>query len=168
MSAAAASTRERTFAWEDPAVALRAGAGLSGLEYLEGIAAGTIPPPPVAAMLDFAIVEIAPGRVAFSMTPQEWMYNPLGSVHGGVVATLLDTCMGCAVHSLLAAGAGYTTTDLQVRYVRSLTASTGPVIAEGSVVHLGRRLATAEGRLRPAHGDDRLLAHASTGAAILV
>ena len=100
------------------------------------------------------------------MEPAEWMYNPIGSVHGGVAATLLDSCMGCAVHTTLDAGVGYTTTDLQVRYIRAMSSTTGRVLAEGRVVHAGRRTATAEGRLF-VEADDTLIAHASTGCVIL-
>ena len=102
----------------------------------------------------------------FGVEPAEWMYNPIGSVHGGVAATLLDSCMGCAIHTTLEAGTGYTTSDLQVRYIRAMSAATGTVHAEGRVVHLGRRMATAEGTLFVA-GDGKLLAHATTACVIL-
>ena len=94
------------------------------------------------------------------------MYNPIGSVHGGIAATLLDSCMGCAVHTTLPAGVGYTTSDLQVRYIRGMTAETGPVLAEGIVVHAGRRTATAEGRLF-VKDTEQLLAHGTTGCVVL-
>ena len=100
------------------------------------------------------------------MEPAEWMYNPIGSVHGGIAATILDSCMGCAVHTTLDAGVGYTTTDLQVRYLRPMSAQGGRVLAEGTVVHAGRRIATAEGRIW-AEGDGTLIAHGTTGCAIL-
>ncbi len=100
------------------------------------------------------------------MDPAQWMFNPLGTVHGGVAATMLDSCMGCAVHTTLAAGVGYTTTDLQVRYIRAMGEGTGRVLAEGHVVHAGRRTATAEGRLFR-ESDGTLLAHGTTGCAIL-
>lgn len=164
---AAAGTRERTYAWEDPAAAARAGANLSGLEFLQAIVDGEIPPPPVGAMLALEPVEVSPGRALFAMRAQEWMYNPLGSVHGGVVATLLDTCMGCAVQTLLPVGVGYTTSDLQVRYLRALTLQTGRVLAEGTTVHCGRRIATAEARVWADGDPDRLLATATSGAIIL-
>jgi uncharacterized protein (TIGR00369 family) len=100
------------------------------------------------------------------MQPAEWMYNPLGSVHGGIAATILDSCMGCAVHSTLEPGVGFTTSDLQVRYVRAMSDTTGRVLAEGRVVHRGRRTATAEGRLFT-QDDEALIAHATTGCVIL-
>jgi uncharacterized protein (TIGR00369 family) len=114
-----------------------------------------------------SVVEVGSGRAVFAIEPAEWMYNPLGSVHGGIAATLLDSCMGCAVHTTLDAGVGYTTTDLQVRYLRGIRAGAGRVLAEGQVVHAGRRTATAEGRLYLEEDPDVLFAHASTGCAIL-
>jgi uncharacterized protein (TIGR00369 family) len=157
--------RERRFTWDDPAATAAAATGLTGLQCMEAVVEGALAPPPIARLLDFAIVEVSPGCAVFALEPAEWMYNPLGSVHGGVAATLLDSCMGCAVHTTLEAGVGYTTTDLQVRFIRALTASSGRVLAEGHVVHRGRRTATAEGRLF-VESDEVLLAHATTGCAI--
>jgi len=159
-------TRSRTFTWHDPAATAAAGAALSGLDYLSAIASGELPPPPIAELLGFEIVEAEPGRAVFAAQPAEWMYNPIGMVHGGVAATLLDSCMGCAVQTTLPAGVGYTTTDLHVRYIRAMGHATGRVLAEGRVVHAGRRTATAEGRLF-VEADETLIAHASTGCAIL-
>ena len=160
------ATRQRTFTWEDPAATAAVGLELAGLEYIRRIADGTLPPPPIARLLDFTIVEAEDGHAVFAMEPAEWMYNPIGMVHGGVAATILDSCMGCAVHTTLEAGVGYTTTDLQVRYVRAMGKDTGRVLADGRVVHRGRRTATAEGRLY-AEVDGALIAHASTGCVIL-
>jgi uncharacterized protein (TIGR00369 family) len=164
---AVSQRRVRRFHWEDPIAALESTVGLSGLEIMQGIIAGTISPPPIARALEMSVVEVEHGRAVFALEPAEWMYNPIGSVHGGVAATILDSCMGCAVHTTLAAGVGYTTTDLQVRYLRSMRAGDGRVLAEGRVVHGGRRTATAEGRLFLEGEQDRLLAHASTGCMIL-
>ena len=158
--------RVRSFSWEDPAAMAQVASELSGLDYMRGISDGTQPRPPIAAMFGLSIPEIAVGRAVFAMEPAEWMYNPIGSVHGGVAAMLLDSCMGCAVHTTLEAGVGYTTTDLQVRYIRGMDASTGRVLAEGTVVHSGRRTATAEGRLF-VQETGTLLAHATTGCVIL-
>ncbi len=158
--------RTRSFSWEDPTATAAAGLEMTGLECMRAIMDGTLPPPPIARLLGFTIVEVEDGRAVFAMEPAEWMYNPIGSVHGGIAATLLDSCMGCAVHTTLAAGVGYTTTDLQVRYIRGMSHSTGRVLAEGRVVHGGKRTATAEGRLF-AQDDERLIAHGSTGCAIL-
>ncbi|HEX4466274.1 MAG TPA: PaaI family thioesterase [Solirubrobacteraceae bacterium] len=158
--------RRRTFEWSDPAVLLAGAEGRSGLEYMRAIAGGELPAPPIARLFGFEIVEADVGRAVFALEPAEWMYNPIGSVHGGVAATLLDSCMGCAVHTTLETDVGYTTTDLQVRYLRGMTATTGRVLAEGRVVHSGKRTATAEGRLFVELGE-RLLAHGSTGCVIL-
>jgi len=163
---AAARERTRTFSWHDPLLAAARGRTLTGLEHIRGISDGTIPAPPVAQLLGFEIVAADEGRAVFALEPQEWMYNPIGSVHGGITATLLDSCMGCAVHTTLPAGVGYTTTDLQVRYVRAMSEATGRVLAEGRVVHTGTRTATAEGRLF-VESDGTLIAHASTGCVIL-
>ena len=133
---------------------------------MQAIVDGTLPPPPIARLLDFELVEVEDGRAVFAMEPAEWMYNPIGSVHGGIAATILDSCMGCAVHTTLEAGVGYTTTDLQVRYLRAMSDTTGRVLAEGRVIHRGKRTATAEGRLFVESGE-RLIAHATTGCVIL-
>ncbi len=161
--------RTRTFGWEDPAATAAtaaAGAGLSGLERMRSIVDGTLPPPPIARLLDFALVNVEHGRAVFAMEPAEWMYNPIGSVHGGVAATLLDSCMGCAVHTTLPVGGAYTTTDLHVRYIRAISHDTGRVLAEGRVVHAGRRTATVDARLF-VEADERLLAHGSCGCVML-
>ncbi len=159
------STRERSFTWEDPAATAAVGLELTGLEYMQRIATGMIPPPPIARLLAFTIAEAEHGHAVFALEPAEWMYNPIGMVHGGIAATILDSCMGCAVHTTLEAGVGYTTTDLQVRYIRAMGADTGRALADGRVVHVGRRTATAEGRLY-AESDGRLIAHATTGCVI--
>ncbi len=155
------NARERTFRWEDPAQALGRAAGLSGLEALRAVADGTLPPPPIAVALGFELADVTEGAASFAMVPAEHMYNPIGGVHGGVIATLLDSAMGCAVQSTLPAGVGLGTTDLQVRYLRTVTLATGRVRAEGTVVHRGARLATAEGRL-VAEATGKLLATATT------
>jgi len=158
--------RTRSFSWQDPAATAAAAMELPGLQCMQAIVDGTLPPPPIARLLDFELVEVQDGRALFAMQPAEWMYNPIGSVHGGIAATILDSCMGCAVHTTLEAGVGYTTADLQVRYLRAMSDTTGRVLAEGRVIHRGRRTATAEGRLF-VESDERLLAHGSTGCVIL-
>jgi uncharacterized protein (TIGR00369 family) len=158
--------RTRSFSWEDPTATAAAGLQMPGLECMRSIMDGVLPPPPIARLLDFTITEAEDGRAVFAMEPAEWMYNPIGSVHGGIAATILDSCMGCAVHTTLEAGVGYTTTDLQVRYIRAMGETTGRVLAEGRVVHRGRRTATAEGRLF-VESDETLIAHATTGCVIL-
>jgi uncharacterized protein (TIGR00369 family) len=161
-----AAARSRTFTWADPFATARALAELPGLEAMRRIAAGELPPPPVASLLDFEIDLVEPGRVIFAFTPAEWAYNPIGSVHGGIIATLLDSALACAVHTTLAAGQAYTTTDLHVRYVRPISAGSGRVLAEGNVVHVGRRLATAEGRLYAEEGG-KLFATATTSCSVI-
>jgi uncharacterized protein (TIGR00369 family) len=160
-------TRVRTFEWEDPKDLAAAAHGMSGLQFMQSIAAGVHPPPPIAQLMEMRIAEVEHGRAVFALEPRDWMYNPIGSVHGGVAATILDSCMGCAVHTTLEPGVGYTTTDLQVRYLRAMRAGDGRVLAEGRVVHRGGRMATAEGRLYLESDPDVLFAHASTGCVIL-
>ena len=142
-----ATDRTRTIRWEDPLATAARGREMSGLELLEAIRAGRLPPPPIAVLLGFSIVELGEGQVTFAVTPAEYHYNPIGVVHGGVAATLLDTVMGCAVQSKLPRGRAYTTLDVQVRYLRPLTLETGRVLGLGRVVHAGGRIATAEGRI---------------------
>jgi uncharacterized protein (TIGR00369 family) len=132
----------------------------SGLDFLRRIADGTVPQPPIAATLGFILAEAAPGLVVFTMTPDGRHYNPIGAVHGGVACTLLDSCMSCAVQTHVPKGFGYTTLELKVNLVRPITASTGPIRAEGRSLHTGRRSGTAEGKILDARGN--LLAHGTT------
>jgi uncharacterized protein (TIGR00369 family) len=141
-------------------------ASMSGLDLLNAMIAGRLPGPPIMQTLDFTLTEVEHGRALFEGHPAFQHYNPLGTVHGGYAATLLDSCMGCAVHTTLPAGVGYTTTDVQLRYIRAMGGATGRVLAEGRVVHAGRRTATAEGRVFT-QDDETLIAHGSTGCAIL-
>jgi uncharacterized protein (TIGR00369 family) len=141
------SLRTRTFTWHDARAIDAEGRKMSGLEFLRaGIDART-PKAPIAATLDFAMTEAEEGRVLMRAEPQEFHYNPIGVVHGALAAALLDSAMSCAVHTTLPAGVGYTTLDLNLTFVRALTAESGPVLCEGKVVHRGRRVSTAEGRL---------------------
>jgi len=133
---------------------------MSGIEVLEGIQDGTLPPPGVAQTLGMELEDIRWGRVTFSLDPGDEHGNPLGTVHGGVLATLLDSAMGCAVHSTLDAHHGYTTLELKVNDVRPVLATTGRIRAEGHTIHVGRQVATAEGRI--VDEDGRLYAHATT------
>ncbi len=134
--------------------------GYSGLEFVQKMMRGEIPPPPIAQTLDFSLVEAEKGRVVFQGHPGRAHYNPIGSVHGGYHATLLDSCLGCAVQSCLEAGQGYTTIELKVNYLRALSDRVGPVRAEGRAIHVGKQIGTAEARLFDASG--RLYAHATT------
>ena len=134
--------------------------GRSGLDLLQAMLRGELPAPPICQTLDFLLVQVEPGLAIFQGHPRFGHYNPLGSVHGGWIATLLDSAVACAVHSTLAPGKGYTTIELKINMVRAVTDRTGPVRAEGRVIHAGSRIATAEGRL--AGPDGRLYAHATT------
>ena len=138
---------------------------LSGLQVMRLIADGTLPPPGIATLLGMDLVEVSDGEAVFEIEPDERMLNPIGSVHGGIAATLLDSCMGCAVHTTLPAGVGYTTAQLNLHYLRAMQPGMGVVRAVGTVLHRGRRQSTAEGRLYDANG--RLLAHGTTTCLVL-
>jgi uncharacterized protein (TIGR00369 family) len=140
-------------------------ATLSGLEVMQLIAAGELPPPPIAALLGMEIEEVGDGFATFTLEPDSRMLNPIGSVHGGIAATLLDSCMGCAVHTTLPPGVGYTTAQLNLHYLRSMQPGMGLVRATGTVLHRGRKQSTAEAKLFDGQG--RLLAHGTTTCLIL-
>jgi uncharacterized protein (TIGR00369 family) len=154
------AVRHREHSWTDPSATVAALADRAGIDVLSGMIAGELPPPPVASLVDFTVDEVEVGRAVFSMVPSEMHYNPLGTVHGGVIATLLDSAAGCAVQSTLARGTGYTTVDLHTTYLRPVSAASGRVTAEGSVISRGSRTALAEARLTDSRG--RLLAHATS------
>ncbi len=135
-------------------------AGKTGLEVMEMMLNGEIPYAAIARTLDFTIVEVAPGRAVFQGTPMAQHLNPLGTIHGGWIATLLDSALGCSVHTMMPPGRGYTTAELGVNYVKGVTPKVQRVRAEGKVIHCGRQLATAEARLVGADGT--LYAHATT------
>jgi uncharacterized protein (TIGR00369 family) len=156
--------RTRTIRWDDPLATAARGREMSGLEFLQGIRDGAIPPPPIAVLLGFSMLEVSEGRAIFIVTPKEFHYNPIGVVHGGLAAALLDTAMGCAVQSKLPRGQAYTTLDIQVRYVRPLTRETGRVECTAVAVHVGRKLATAEGRV--VDGSGKLYATGTTSCMI--
>ncbi|KAF0165831.1 MAG: hypothetical protein FD157_1007 [Rhodocyclaceae bacterium] len=132
----------------------------TGLELFQKMIAGELPRPPISETLGFTLIEAEKGRVVFQGTPQHRHYNPIGSVHGGYHATLLDSCVACAIQTTLDAGQGYTTIELKVNYIRALTDRVGPVRAEGRVIHAGKQIGTAEGKLVDADG--KLYAHATT------
>jgi len=139
-----------------PAVA----AGMTGLQLMQAMLAGRLPYPHIADTLDFSLVEVDVGRAVFQGIPQIKHFNPMGGVHGGWYATLLDSALGCAVHTMMPAGRAYTTAELGVNIVRAATAQTGPLRAIGNVIHCGRQLATAEARI--IGPDNKLYAHATT------
>ncbi|MEV7992950.1 PaaI family thioesterase [Streptomyces sp. NPDC086077] len=158
-------SRSRTFEWEDPRVSAAAVGRASGLEFLQDVLAGRLPAPPIAATLNFSLEEVEAGRAVFAMEPGEEHYNPIGSVHGGVYATLLDSAAGCAVQTVLPAGMGYTSLDLTLKFLRPITVDTGKVRAVGTVLSQGRRTALAQAELFDA--TDRLLAHATSSCMLI-
>ena len=142
-----------------------AGAEISGLEYMSAIAAGEVPPPPIAVTMNFLLIEVSEGRAIFEGEPGEEHYNPIGVVHGGYASTLLDSAMGCAVHTTLPAGSAYTTLTIEVKLVRPITADSGKLRCEAEVQHRGRRQATVAARLLSEDG--KLLAHGTSTCMIL-
>ena len=126
-------TRERLVTWEDPLASASSLRDLSGLEAIRAVRDGRVPPPPIARLMNFTIVEADEGRVVFEGYPGEEHYNPIGVVHGGFALALFDSAMGCAIHTTLPQGVGYTTTDVQVRFIRGITKDTGPVRCEATV-----------------------------------
>ena len=159
------ASRTRVISWEDPMAAIETGKTISGIEYLKALQSGELPPPPIAVLMGMWMTEVSEGRVVFAAEPAEYHYNPLGTVHGGVMATLLDSALGCVVQSMLPAGISYTTLELKVNYLRPITTKTGTVYCEGKIIHVGGRIATAEGRLTDAVG--KLYAHGTTTCIIL-
>lgn len=150
------SPADRTFGVVDAATLV----SMDGVDFLRGWIEGRYPAPPIGKFMNGGLVEAEVGRVVFEGTPGADHYNPIGSIHGGYAATLLDSCMGCAVHSVLKAGQAYTTLEIKVNYARGMTHRTGLVRAEGKVINAGSRVGLAEGRLTDAQG--RLLAWGST------
>jgi uncharacterized protein (TIGR00369 family) len=133
---------------------------VDGLTLLTGVVDGRFPAPPIGRALGFRLTKVEHGRVVFGYEPVFDHYNPLGTVHGGIAATLLDSAMGCCIHTTLKAGSGFTTLEIKINYVRAVTDKTGPVEAEGKIINVGARIATSEGRLVDASG--KLLAHGTT------
>lgn len=138
---------------------------MSGVEFLRAMMDGKFPAPPICEVLDFLLVEVEPGRVVFEGIPSDRFRNPLGTVHGGWMSTILDSALGCVVHSMLKAGQGYTTVDLAVSFVRAVHQSTGRMRCEAKVIHVGGRIATSEARLVDAQG--KLYAHGTTTCLVM-
>lgn len=153
-------TASATYTWVDPQVALAQLPTLSGMEYLGGILAGSIPQPPIAAIMGMAIVSVEPGEVVFETQPTQAHFNPLGTIHGGLACTVLDTVLGCAAHSTLPAGTGYTSIDIAVSYVRPIQPGHGPLRATGRVRKGGNRVIFADAEL--VDRDGTLLATATS------
>ena len=157
--------RRREVQWQDPRPLAEAGRSMSGIEFLRAIRDGRLPAAPIAELLGFQLVEVEPGHAVFEVVPGEHHYNPIGVVHGGLAMTLLDSAMGCAVQSQIPAGGAYTTLEAKTNLVRAITSETGKLRAIGKLVHLGKRVGTAEGRLEDAAG--KLYAHATTTCIVL-
>jgi uncharacterized protein (TIGR00369 family) len=157
--------RELTVSWSDPAALAEAGRTMAGIDFLRAIRDARLPPPPIAAVLGFGLTEVDAGHAVFEFTPGEQHYNPIGVVHGGMAMMLLDSAMGCCVQTRMPAGGGYTTLEAKTNLVRAVTHQTGRLRAIGKLLHLGSRIATAEGRLEDASG--KLYAHATSTCIVL-
>jgi uncharacterized protein (TIGR00369 family) len=155
-----ADKRKLTVTWDNPFIGAETSKTMTGLDYLRAIERGDIPPPPIAKLLGFRLKRVDLGQAVFELEPGEHHYNPIGMVHGGVASTVLDSAMGCAVHSTLPAGTGYSTIELKINFIRPLSSKTGKVLCEARVIHTGGRIATAEGKL--VDKDSKLYAHATT------
>jgi uncharacterized protein (TIGR00369 family) len=160
------NSRNRILVWQDPVPTAAAGATMTGMEYMTAVVTGEVPPPPIAVTMRFGPIEVEEGRAVFAGEPGEEHYNPIGVVHGGYAATLLDSALGCAVHTTLPAGVGYTSLGLEAKYVRPITRDTGRVICEANVLYRGRRQATSEANLTAAESG-KLLAHGVATCMIL-
>ena len=151
--------RQRTLTWSDPMIAARKARQMPGLQFLQGIVSGDIPPPPVGALTRMRLERVEEGQAVFLLEPDESLYNPIGSVHGGIIATICDSAASCAIQSMLPADKAYTTLEMKVNYLRPITDQTGPLRCVGDVIHVGRQVAAAEARL--ADGAGKLHAHAT-------
>lgn len=140
-------SRSLTVRWQDPMASASKGMEMAGLDYMKAVMNAEVPPPPIAVLMNMAPTEVEEGRAVFSALPGEEHYNPIGVVHGGFMATLLDSVAGCSIHTTLALGEAYTTLTLEVKNVRPLTRDTGMVRAEGIVTYRGRRQATSEAKI---------------------
>lgn len=137
----------------------------SGMEFLEKLQSGELPRPPFSETMDMVLTELSPGVAVFTATPDLKFYNAIGCIHGGYISTMLDSAMACAIQTKLAAGIAFTTLELKVNFVRPVLVSTGPVHAEGKLIHCGKTIATAEGRLYDAQG--KLYAFGTTTCALM-
>lgn len=159
------TAREKVVTWDDPMVTASAAMGRDGRAFLQAMVDGEVPGPPIAHLMGFTVVEIGDGVVTFAGVPDESVYNPIGAVHGGYVCTLLDSALGCAVHSTLPAGTGYTSIEIKVNYLRPLRAGTGEVRATGRVTKGGRRVAFAEGEV--VDGEGKVVATAQSSLLVM-
>ncbi len=154
------NSRNRTYNWEDPALLATLANKLAGLEFLEKMITAELPFPPLLHTLDFKLSSIQTGRAEFTFQPQEFHFNPLGSVHGGVITAVLDSAMGCTLHSVLPLGTGYTSIDIKVNFLKPISIKTGLMKATGAIINQGNRTALLEGRLMDENG--KLYAHATS------
>lgn len=155
----------RTITWHDAEAARTRLAGKSGLEVMQGIRDGTLPPPPMARVIGFRCIVAEPGEVAMQLDHDPSLENAIGMLHGGVAVSMLDTAMGAAANTLLPAGSGVVTLDLSITYLRPATPGTSPITATGKVLNLGRTVAYVSGEVKDAKG--RLVAHAVGNFSIL-
>lgn len=144
-------TRSKTVEWHDPRAAAAHGLTLAGVDHLQAMVDGAVPPPPIAVLMGFGVTSVRPGEVTFTCTPDESVYNPIGTVHGGLVCALLDSVCGCAVQSTLPQGQGYTSVEIKVSFLRAVHAGDA-LTAVGRIVKPGRRVAFSEGEVRDAAG----------------
>lgn len=144
--------RKKLISWDDPAPGVVAMPGMSGLEYLHSMMGKKLPPPPMGQLLNMTLVHAAQGTATFTCHPDESHYNPIGTVHGGLVCTLLDSALGCAVQTTLPKGLGYTSIEIKVSYLRSVRADSGPLTCVGTVSKAGNRVAFADGTVTDANG----------------
>ena len=144
--------RSKTVTWHDPAPSTAKGLTMAGVDYLRAMVDGELPPPPIGGLLQFDISDVKPGHVEFTCVPDESAYNPIGAIHGGLVCTLLDSVTGCAIHSTLPQGKGYTSIEIKVNYLKAVRLSSGTLTATGTVVKSGSRVGFAEGVVTDAGG----------------
>ncbi|MET0474690.1 MAG: PaaI family thioesterase [Mycobacterium sp.] len=144
--------RSKVVSWHDPSPTTATGLSMPGIDYLHAMIDGTLPPPPISGLMEFTMVSAEPGRVVFTCQPDESAYNPIGTVHGGLVCTLLDSVVGCAMHSTLPQGKGYTSVEIKVNYLKPVRSSSGLLTATGTVVKSGSRVGFAEGAVTDAAG----------------
>jgi uncharacterized protein (TIGR00369 family) len=144
--------RSRTVTWHSPGPSTAKGLSMAGIDYLQAMVDGELPPPPIAGLMQFDIGSVEPGRVEFTCVPDESAYNPIGAIHGGLLCTLLDSVTGCAVHSTLPQGKGYTSVEIKVNYLKAVRLSSGVLTATGTVVKTGSRVGFAEGVVTDSSG----------------
>ncbi len=144
--------REKTVRWHDPGPTTAVGLSMAGVDYLNAMIDGKLPPPPISGLMQFELAAAEPGRVVFTCRPDESAYNPIGAIHGGLVCALLDSVLGCAMHSVLPQGKGYTSVEIKVNYLRAVRVSSGLLTATGTVVKSGARVGFTEGVVTDASG----------------